>query len=94
MESFKPLIAKVAAGSQLSRADAADAFDAILSGEVTPSQLGGFLMALRVRGETVEEITGEKNVLFGHGHLQAKNWSLSPASLRRVRAGPVCKRRC
>ncbi len=58
MESFKPLIAKVAAGSQLSRADAADAFDAILSGEVTPSQLGGFLMALRVRGETVEEITG------------------------------------
>jgi anthranilate phosphoribosyltransferase len=58
MESFKPLIAKVAAGSQLSRADAATAFDAILSGEVTPSQLGGFLMALRVRGETVEEITG------------------------------------
>ena len=58
MESFKPLIAKVAAGSQLSRADAAAAFDAILSGEVTPSQLGGFLMALRVRGESVEEITG------------------------------------
>jgi len=52
MESFKPLIAKVAAGSQLSRADAAAAFDAILSGEVTPSQLGGFLMALRVRGES------------------------------------------
>ena len=58
MESFKPLIAKVAAGSQLSRSDAAAAFDAILSGEVTPSQLGAFLMALRVRGETVEEITG------------------------------------
>ena len=30
----------------------------MLSGEVTPSQMGGFLMALRVRGETVEEITG------------------------------------
>jgi anthranilate phosphoribosyltransferase len=58
MESFKPLIAKVAAGSQLTRAEAADAFDAILSGEVTPAQLGGFLIALRVRGETVEEITG------------------------------------
>jgi anthranilate phosphoribosyltransferase len=58
MEAFKPLIAKVAAGSQLSRAEAAGAFDAILSGEVTPSQMGGFLMALRVRGETVEEITG------------------------------------
>ena len=58
MESFKPLIAKVAAGSHLSRAEAVDAFDAILSGEVTPSQMGGFLMALRVRGESVEEITG------------------------------------
>ncbi|HEY1943579.1 MAG TPA: anthranilate phosphoribosyltransferase [Roseiarcus sp.] len=58
MESFKPLIAKVAAGSHLSRAEAVEAFDAILSGEVTPSQMGGFLMALRVRGESVEEITG------------------------------------
>ncbi len=58
MESFKPLIAKVAAGATLSRAEAASAFDAILSGEVTPSQMGGFLMALRVRGETVDEMTG------------------------------------
>jgi anthranilate phosphoribosyltransferase len=58
MDSFKPLIAKVAAGSHLSRAEAVGAFDAILSGEVTPSQLGGFLMALRVRGESVDEITG------------------------------------
>ena len=58
MEAFKPLIAKVAAGAALSRAEAAAAFDAMLSGEVTPSQMGGFLMALRVRGETAEEITG------------------------------------
>ena len=58
MESFKPLIAKVAAGATLARAEAVIAFDAILSGEVTPSQMGGFLMALRVRGETVDEITG------------------------------------
>ena len=58
MESFKPLIAKVAAGAALGRAEAVTAFDAILSGEVTPSQMGAFLMALRVRGETVDEITG------------------------------------
>jgi anthranilate phosphoribosyltransferase len=58
MEQFKPLIAKVAAGESLTRTEAMDAFDAMLSGEVTPSQMGGFLMALRVRGETVEEITG------------------------------------
>ena len=58
MESFKPLIAKVAAGAALTRAEAVTAFDSMLSGEVTPSQMGGFLMALRVRGESVDEITG------------------------------------
>src|ERR1700734_473306 len=58
MESFKPLIAKVAAGAQLTRAEAAAAFESMLSGDVTPAQIGGFLMALRVRGEGVEEITG------------------------------------
>jgi anthranilate phosphoribosyltransferase len=58
MEAFKPLIAKVAAGATLTRSEAESAFDSMLSGEVTPSQMGGFLMALRVRGETVDEITG------------------------------------
>ena len=58
MEFFKPLIAKVAAGATLTQAESTAAFDAMLSGEVTPSQMGGFLMALRVRGETVDEITG------------------------------------
>src|SRR5271169_3539925 len=58
MESFKPLIAKVAAGAQLTRAEAAAAFESMLSGDATPAQVGGFLMALRVRGEAVEEITG------------------------------------
>src|ERR1700728_99972 len=57
MESFKPLIAKVAAGATLTRSEAESAFDAMLSGEVTPSQMGGFLMAVRVGGGTVEEIT-------------------------------------
>jgi len=58
METFKPLIAKVAAGAELTRAEAFDAFEAILSGDVTPAQIGGFLLGLRVRGESVEEITG------------------------------------
>ncbi len=58
MDAFKPLLGKVATGASLTRAEAALAFDHILSGEVTPAQVGGFLMALRVRGETVEEITG------------------------------------
>ena len=58
MDAFKPLIAKVATGVSLTRAEAAAAFEDMLSGEVTPAQMGAFLMALRVRGETVDEITG------------------------------------
>ena len=58
MDQFKPLIAKIATGSSLTRAEAELAFHTMLSGEVTPAQMGGFLMALRVRGETVDEISG------------------------------------
>ena len=58
METFKPLIAKAATGAALTRAEAELAFDSMLSGEVTPAQMGAFLMALRVRGESIEEITG------------------------------------
>ncbi|MBV9288438.1 MAG: anthranilate phosphoribosyltransferase, partial [Hyphomicrobiales bacterium] len=93
MEAFKPLIAKVAAGAALTRAEAAAAFDAMLSGEVTPSQMGGFLMALRVRGESVEEITGAVEAMrarmlrveapedaidvVGTGGDQAGTWNVS-----------------
>src|SRR5277367_1142531 len=58
MDDLKSIIAKVATGATLSREEAASAFDRMMSGEATPSQLGGLLMALRVRGETIEEITG------------------------------------
>ena len=58
MDSFKPLLGKAATGASLTRAEAEMAFEHMLSGEVTPAQMGAFLMALRVRGETVEEITG------------------------------------
>jgi len=58
VDDFKALIAKVATGASLTRTEAAAAFDRMMSGEATPSQMGGLLMALRVRGETVDEITG------------------------------------
>src|SRR5215467_13675681 len=58
MVELKALISKVATGDALKRDEAAAAFDLMMSGEATPSQMGGLLMALRVRGETVEEITG------------------------------------
>jgi anthranilate phosphoribosyltransferase len=57
-DEFKALIAKTASGAALTREEASHAFDRMMSGEATPSQMGGLLMALRVRGETVEEITG------------------------------------
>jgi anthranilate phosphoribosyltransferase len=57
-DELKGLIAKAATGAALTRDEAARGFDTMMSGEATPSQMGGLLMALRVRGETVEEITG------------------------------------
>lgn len=58
MSDFRPIIAKAADGRPLSVEESRHAFDIMMSGEATPSQIGGFLMALRVRGETVDEITG------------------------------------
>lgn len=58
VDEIKALIAKIASGASLTRDEAAIAFDRIMSGEATPAQMGGFLMGLRVRGETVDEITG------------------------------------
>lgn len=58
MSALKPHIAKVASGATLSFEEAKDAFGIIMSGDATPGQIGGFLMALRVRGETIDEIGG------------------------------------
>ncbi|MEQ9519968.1 MAG: anthranilate phosphoribosyltransferase [Parvibaculum sp.] len=63
MTDFKSLIAKVADGHPLSALDAEHAFEAMMSGEVTSGQIGGFLMALRVRGETVDEITAGAKIM-------------------------------
>jgi anthranilate phosphoribosyltransferase len=58
MVELKALIAKVASGAAMSREESAGVFDLMMAGEATPSQMGGLLMGLRVRGETVDEITG------------------------------------
>ena len=55
---FKGLLAKVGSGGTLSTDEAARAFDIMMSGDATASQMGGLLLALHTRGETVEEITG------------------------------------
>jgi anthranilate phosphoribosyltransferase len=58
MSELKPIIAKAADGKPLTRDEARTAFNIMMSGDATPSQIAGLLMALRVRGETVDEITG------------------------------------
>ncbi|MEO1190140.1 MAG: anthranilate phosphoribosyltransferase [Pseudomonadota bacterium] len=58
MGDIKALIGKVACAVSLSEAEAEQAFSIIMAGDATPAQMGGFLMALRVRGESVAEIAG------------------------------------
>lgn len=58
MNGLKPILARVAAGGTLAESEAEAAFGLIMAGEATPAQIAGLLMALRVRGETVAELTG------------------------------------
>ncbi|SNS77373.1 anthranilate phosphoribosyltransferase [Tropicimonas sediminicola] len=69
-DTIKPLIG-LAADRPLTRAEAEAAFDALFEGEATPSQIGGFLMALRTRGETVEEIAAAASVMRAKCHAVA-----------------------
>jgi anthranilate phosphoribosyltransferase len=57
-QDLKSTIGKLANGEALSADEAESAFTIIMSGDATPAQIGALLMAMRVRGETVPEITG------------------------------------
>ncbi|MEM9248446.1 MAG: anthranilate phosphoribosyltransferase [Pseudomonadota bacterium] len=61
-DALKPLI-DAAATRPLTRAEAEAAFEVLFAGDATPSQIGGFLMALRTRGETVDEIAAAARVM-------------------------------
>src|SRR5436309_1026240 len=52
------LLVRLTSGESLSKEETASAMRTIMRGEATPSQIGGFLMALRTKGETVEELEG------------------------------------
>ncbi len=66
-ERLKPLI-DAAANGPLTRAQAEVAFQILFEGEATPSQIGGFLMALRTRGETVDEYAAAAAVMRAKCH--------------------------
>ena len=59
------VLSTIAAGISLDRDEAAAAMRAVMSGEATPAQVGGLLMALRTKGETVEEIEGLADTMLG-----------------------------
>ncbi len=61
-DALKPLIG-IAADRPLTRAEAETAFLALFEGAATPAQMGGFLMALRTRGETVDEFAAAASVM-------------------------------
>jgi anthranilate phosphoribosyltransferase len=63
LSDLRPLLAVAASGRALSEGEAETAFDIIMSGNATPSQMGALLMALRVRGESVDEITGAARIM-------------------------------
>lgn len=62
-DTFKPLLVKLADGATLSEGDAELFFDACLQGEPTPAQIGAAVTAMRMRGETVGEITACARVM-------------------------------
>jgi anthranilate phosphoribosyltransferase len=96
MTQLKALLAAVADGRTLTQDEARLGFDVMMSGNATPAQMGAFLMALRVRGETVDEITGAARTmrakaaaihapenaidLVGTGGDNVGTWNVSTAS--------------
>ena len=65
-DDLRPILHQLAAGSTLTEAQTTDAFDVMMRGLATPSQVGGLLMAMRVRGETVDEIAGAARAMREH----------------------------
>lgn len=63
---LKPYIAKVINRQNLTEAESEEAMGVIMSGQATEAQVGGYLVALRMKGETVDEITGSAKAMRKH----------------------------
>jgi anthranilate phosphoribosyltransferase len=66
MPTLKDILPRVIEGQDLSREDAAAAMDSIMSGGASPAQIGAFLVAMRLKGETTDEIAGCAEVMRRH----------------------------
>jgi anthranilate phosphoribosyltransferase len=77
MSDLRPILADLAEGETLSAARAEEAFNIIMSGSADLAQMAAFIMALRLRGETVDEIVGGARVLRCKAeHLKAPEGSV------------------
>ncbi len=65
MSALKPVLDRLAGGARLSADEAAAAFAIVMRGEASPAQTGALLMALRLRGETVDEVAGAVTAMRG-----------------------------
>ncbi len=63
MEKLMPILEEIARGAPLSRAMAEDAFEILLNGEASAAQIGAFLVGLRVRGETIDELRAGATIM-------------------------------
>ena len=63
---IQPALQQLLDGRDLSRSDAREVMGEIMAGEATPAQIGGFLIALRAKGETADEITGFAEAMRAH----------------------------
>ncbi|MBC7442929.1 MAG: anthranilate phosphoribosyltransferase [Ramlibacter sp.] len=66
IQSWPNVISALLSGEDLSVSDAAWSMEQVMLGEATPAQLAGFLVALRAKGETVDEIVGFRDAILDH----------------------------
>ncbi|OLC90622.1 MAG: anthranilate phosphoribosyltransferase, partial [Deltaproteobacteria bacterium 13_1_40CM_3_71_4] len=64
--TFRQAVARVADGQDLSEPEMAAAMERILGGDATAAQIGAFLVALRMKGETVDELVGAARAMRAH----------------------------
>jgi anthranilate phosphoribosyltransferase len=75
---LKPYVGKVINRQNLSAQEAEDAMKIIMTGQATPAQIGGYLVALRMKGETVDEITGSARAMRAQANTVPLNLNGAP----------------